>query len=41
MKVFGQREKKTELRRQQRKGDEASAEPDRKIKVPVDSGRSG
>ena len=41
MKVFGQREKDREERQQQRTGFEASAAPERKTKVPVESGRSG
>ena len=40
MKVFGEREKKTEQRRQQRAAADASTAADRKVKVPVETGRS-
>ena len=41
MKVFGEREKKTEQRLQKRGGTDGSDMPDRKRKIPVEAGRSG
>jgi hypothetical protein len=40
MKVFGEREKKTEQRLQKRGGTDGSDMPDRKRKIPVEAGRS-